>query len=87
MARTPGAAIPSDRAVASVLRAFSPDRWSQFGRRSCYLYLDLGLEDALLVGACFGGWVAEEMMVRSTTRFLHLVFVDPLGIKIGGRGP
>ena len=35
-----------------------------------YLYLDLaaelGLEDAFLVGACFGGWIATEMMVRST---------------------
>jgi|GraSoiStandDraft_16_1057320.scaffolds.fasta_scaffold59786_2 pimeloyl-ACP methyl ester carboxylesterase len=54
-----------------------------------YLYLDLsvqlGLENAVLVGACFGGWVAAEMMVRSTARFSHLVLVDPLGIKIGGR--
>jgi pimeloyl-ACP methyl ester carboxylesterase len=54
-----------------------------------YLYLDLaaelGLEDAVLVGACFGGWVAAEMMVRSTARFSHLILVDPLGIKIGGR--
>ena len=54
-----------------------------------YLYLDLaiqlGLEDAILVGACLGGWVAAEMMVRSTACFSHLVLVDPLGIKIGGR--
>jgi pimeloyl-ACP methyl ester carboxylesterase len=54
-----------------------------------YLYLDLmtelNLDNAVLVGACFGGWVAAEMMVRSTARFSHLVLVDPLGIKIGGR--
>ena len=54
-----------------------------------YLYLDLavqlGFEDAILVGACFGGWVAAEMMVRSTARFSRLILVDPLGIKIGGR--
>ena len=54
-----------------------------------YLYLDLAaplkLDNALLVGACLGGWVAAEMMVRSTARFSHLVLVDPLGIKIGGR--
>ena len=54
-----------------------------------YLYLDLAsvlnLDDAVLVGACFGGWIAAEMMVRSTARFSHLVLVDPLGIKIGGR--
>jgi pimeloyl-ACP methyl ester carboxylesterase len=54
-----------------------------------YLYLDLaselGLQDALLVGACFGGWIAAEMMVRSTTRFSNLALVDPLGIKLSGR--
>lgn len=54
-----------------------------------YLYLDLaaelGLRDAVLVGACFGGWVAAEMMVRSTARFRHLVLVDPLGVKFGDR--
>jgi pimeloyl-ACP methyl ester carboxylesterase len=54
-----------------------------------YLYLDLaaelGLQDAVLVGACFGGWVAAEIMVRSTERFSRLVLVDPLGVKFGGR--
>jgi pimeloyl-ACP methyl ester carboxylesterase len=54
-----------------------------------YLYLDLanelGLEDAVLVGACFGGWVAAEIMVRSSARFSRLVLVDPLGVKFGGR--
>src|SRR5437899_1652970 len=54
-----------------------------------YLYLDLagelGFRDAVLVGACFGGWIAAEMMVRSTARFSHLVLVDPLGIKLRGR--
>jgi pimeloyl-ACP methyl ester carboxylesterase len=54
-----------------------------------YLYLDLAaelrFENAVLVGACFGGWVAAEMMVRSTARFTRLVLADPLGIKLGGR--
>jgi pimeloyl-ACP methyl ester carboxylesterase len=53
-----------------------------------YLYLDLaaseGLEDAILVGACFGGWIAAEMAVRDTRRFAQLVLADPLGIKVGG---
>ena len=42
------------------------------------------LEEAVLVGACFGGWIAAEMAVRDTRRFAHLVLVDPLGIKVGG---
>jgi pimeloyl-ACP methyl ester carboxylesterase len=54
-----------------------------------YLYLDLAaelkLENAVLVGACFGGWIAAEMMVRSSARFSHVVLVDPLGIKISDR--
>jgi pimeloyl-ACP methyl ester carboxylesterase len=53
-----------------------------------YLYLDLakqlGLEKAVLVGACFGGWIAAEMMVRDTNRFAGLVLSAPLGIKAGG---
>jgi pimeloyl-ACP methyl ester carboxylesterase len=54
-----------------------------------YLYLDLaaelGLQDAVLVGADFGGWVAAEIMVRSTARFQQLVLIDPLGVKFVGR--
>jgi pimeloyl-ACP methyl ester carboxylesterase len=50
-----------------------------------YLYLDLsaefGLDGAALVGADFGGWIASEIMVRSTARFSRLVLVDPLGVK------
>ena len=53
-----------------------------------YLYLDLAhaleLTDAVLVGACFGGWIAAEMAVRDTRRFAKLVLADPLGIKVGG---
>jgi pimeloyl-ACP methyl ester carboxylesterase len=53
-----------------------------------YLYLDLaaelGLQDALLVGSSFGGWVAAEVAVRNTARFAGLLLADPLGIKVGG---
>ena len=53
-----------------------------------YLYHDLartlGLQDAVLVGADFGGWIAAEMAVRNTQHFGHLVLAAPLGIKLGG---
>jgi pimeloyl-ACP methyl ester carboxylesterase len=53
-----------------------------------YLYLDLAkqleLRDAVLVGACFGGWIAAEMAVRNTSRFAGVVLAAPLGIKVGG---
>jgi pimeloyl-ACP methyl ester carboxylesterase len=53
-----------------------------------YLYLDLAaafeLSDAVLVGSCFGGWIAAEMAVRDTRRFGCLVLADPLGIKVRG---
>jgi pimeloyl-ACP methyl ester carboxylesterase len=54
-----------------------------------YFTLDLadqlGLEDASLVGSSFGGWIALEMMVRSTHRFSRLVLVDSLGVKFSDR--
>jgi pimeloyl-ACP methyl ester carboxylesterase len=54
-----------------------------------YLYLDLaaelGLQDAVLVGTDFGGWIAAEIMVRSTARFRQLVLIDPLGVKFVSR--
>ena len=54
-----------------------------------YLYLDLlqdlDLQDATILGASFGGWIAAEMMVRSTARVSKLVLAAPLGIKVGGR--
>ncbi len=52
-----------------------------------YLYLDLigrmGLENAMLVGADFGGWVAAEIAVRNTRGISALVLVDPVGVKFG----
>ena len=54
-----------------------------------YLYLDLldrlALDDVLLVGSSFGGWVAMELAVRSTARLAGLVLIDSLGLKFGGR--
>ena len=54
-----------------------------------YLYLDLldkeGLDDALVVGASFGGWVALEMAVRSSARIGRLVLLGSLGVKFSGR--
>ena len=53
-----------------------------------YLYLDLiqalKLDNVLLVGACFGGWIAAEMAVRNTAALSGLVLSAPLGIKLGG---
>jgi len=54
-----------------------------------YLYLDLldalKLDDAVVVGASFGGWVALEMAVRSTARIGGLALIGSLGVKFGGR--
>jgi pimeloyl-ACP methyl ester carboxylesterase len=53
-----------------------------------YLYLDLAaelkLENAVLAGNCFGGWIAVEMAVRNTKNFAGLLLAAPLGIKVGG---
>ena len=54
-----------------------------------YLYLDLierlALDDVILVGSSFGGWVALEMAVRQPARLGRLVLIDSLGLKFGGR--
>lgn len=54
-----------------------------------FFYLELiremELSDAVLVGSSFGGWLAAEIATRSTDAFSHLVLIDSLGIKVGGR--
>jgi pimeloyl-ACP methyl ester carboxylesterase len=54
-----------------------------------YLYLDLierlRLNDVVLVGSSFGGWVALEICVRSVERIGRLALIDTIGIKFGGR--
>jgi pimeloyl-ACP methyl ester carboxylesterase len=54
-----------------------------------YLYLDLieqqRLDDVVLVGSSFGGWIGLEMCVRSVQRIGRLVLIDSLGVKFGGR--
>ena len=53
-----------------------------------YLYLDWlegQSEPAVVVGSSFGGWVALEIAVRSIARISHLVLIDSLGLKFGGR--
>lgn len=43
----------------------------------------LGLEEVVLVGASFAGWVAAEMAIRSTARISHLVLADAFGLHVG----
>ena len=54
-----------------------------------YFYLDmidaLDLNDVVLTGVSFGGWIAAEMAIKSTTRIAKLVMVNPVGIKISDR--
>ncbi|MDF2119595.1 alpha/beta hydrolase [Roseiarcaceae bacterium H3SJ34-1] len=54
-----------------------------------YLYLDLiehlTLDDVVLVGSSFGGWLAAEMAVKSCQRLAALALLAPVGIKTGGR--
>jgi pimeloyl-ACP methyl ester carboxylesterase len=54
-----------------------------------YLYLDLldelKLDNVVLVGASFGGWIALEMCVRNCARLSKLVLVASVGVKFSGR--
>ena len=50
-----------------------------------YFYLDylghLDLRDVTLVGASLGGWLACEILVRDSSRFLAVALAAPLGFK------
>jgi pimeloyl-ACP methyl ester carboxylesterase len=54
-----------------------------------YFYLDfldhLELEDTIVIGASFGGWIAAEMAVRQSPRLAKLALIDALGIRLGDR--
>lgn len=54
-----------------------------------YFYLDFtehyALNNAVLAGSSFGGWLALEMAVRSAARFSHIALSAPLGFKAGDR--
>jgi len=39
------------------------------------------LEDTILIGASFGGWIAAEMALRGSARLAKLVLIDALGVK------
>lgn len=41
----------------------------------------LGIENIVLVGSSFGGWVAAELSVRSTDLLSHMVLAAPLGAR------
>jgi pimeloyl-ACP methyl ester carboxylesterase len=64
-------------------------KWMRSIADIAYLYLDLidqlALDDAILVGSSFGGWLALEMAVRSSARLGGVVLIDSLGLKFGGR--
>ena len=64
-------------------------QWFRTVHDIAYLYLDLierlALDDMLLVGSSFGGWIALELAVRSEARLGRVVLIDSLGVKLGGR--
>lgn len=54
-----------------------------------YLYLDLmdalHLDEPLVVGASFGGWIGLELAVRAPDRIERLALLGTVGVKMGDR--
>jgi len=52
-----------------------------------YFYLDLieqlNLNNIIVMGASFGGWIAAEIAIKNCSRIAGLVMVDALGVKFG----
>jgi pimeloyl-ACP methyl ester carboxylesterase len=46
---------------------------------------DLGLENLIVVGVSFGGWVAAELATKGSSRIAKLILIDPVGVKFGDR--
>ena len=78
--------------IAAVHPGFGHSEWPEEFRTIsdlAFFYLELirelDIHDAVLMGSSFGGWLAAEIAVRSIDAFSHVVLLDPLGIKVGGR--
>lgn len=54
-----------------------------------YFYLDmldiLSLDQPMIVGSSFGGWVAAEMLTKEGNRASKMVLVSPFGLKAAQR--
>jgi pimeloyl-ACP methyl ester carboxylesterase len=62
-------------------------RWFRTVDDLAYHYLDLmeelALTDTVVVGSCFGGWLAAETAVKNLSRMRKLVLIGALGAKFG----
>jgi pimeloyl-ACP methyl ester carboxylesterase len=56
-----------------------------------YFYLDFleqrNLTDVILIGASFGGWLASEIAVRSTSRINRMLIAQSSNSQIQNTGP
>jgi pimeloyl-ACP methyl ester carboxylesterase len=85
LARTRNVIAPSHPGFGASPRP--PDFDTMYDMVNLYLdVLDNLPEGGLAVaGFGFGGWIAAELAVAGHPRLQHLILVDPVGIKIGGR--
>jgi pimeloyl-ACP methyl ester carboxylesterase len=68
-------------------RSGNPPAWMKSVDDLSYLYLDLlealELQDVVVVGFSFGGWLAAELAVKNTSHLAGLCLVDTVGAKFG----
>jgi pimeloyl-ACP methyl ester carboxylesterase len=54
-----------------------------------YFYLDmldqLDLRNVIVVGISLGAWIAAALAIKCSHRLSHLIFGNPIGIKVSGR--
>lgn len=89
---------PFVQALASRCRLIAPSH-PGFGRSALpkhmqtvddlsYFYLDLiealGLDQFVILGLSFGGWIAAEIAVKSTSRLAGICLADTVGAKFEG---
>ncbi|HEY8578260.1 MAG TPA: alpha/beta hydrolase [Beijerinckiaceae bacterium] len=91
-----GGAFVAELARAHRVVIASPPGFGRSGRPDwivdpddlSYVMLDLAemldLEEAALVGASLGGWIAAEMATKDTSLFSRVALIGAYGVKIGG---
>ncbi len=54
-----------------------------------YFYLDFlaleKLENVILAGSSFGGWIALEIAIRSSERLAQMILIDTVGVRFSDR--
>jgi pimeloyl-ACP methyl ester carboxylesterase len=91
-----GAWLPFHDLLANQFEVYAPEHpgfagsgefpWLQDAHDLAFHYVDvldaLGLDQTIVVGSSFGGWIAAELAAYAPERVTQLVLIDPIGLYV-----